>query len=248
MPPKRSGGGAPLSAITERLNYLELRLADITPESSRVILERMVELEKTTRDNCNHAMRNNILYKDMLDQSLKKAEDLMQKAERLEDTLLKRIQRPHDLERQETTAVLAEMKDAIETADAKCAGILEASLLVEARIQGMEVQVQQVLVEAQEAKDHMGALSALEHRAVLAMRAELCTQAMDDREAILAKESAALVHRSRSVSPSGLPAVMREAQSIACRRRAASAEPGSRGRASAVPPSTPRTGTGRGRG
>ena len=56
MPPKRSGGGAPLTAITERLNYLELRLADITPESSRVILQRMVELEETTRVRPNHVV------------------------------------------------------------------------------------------------------------------------------------------------------------------------------------------------
>ena len=42
-----------ITALGQRMDYLELRLADLTGEGTKRVLDRMHELEEVTRRQCN---------------------------------------------------------------------------------------------------------------------------------------------------------------------------------------------------
>jgi len=57
MAPRQSPLAALLQPITQRMDALELMFSDLHPETVTRVLDRMHELEKTTRDNVNAVMR-----------------------------------------------------------------------------------------------------------------------------------------------------------------------------------------------
>ena len=49
--------GKKLQNITDRLDHLEKKMLDLTPEGSTRVLDRMHELESVTRTQCNDLLR-----------------------------------------------------------------------------------------------------------------------------------------------------------------------------------------------
>ena len=64
-----------LDDLEERFNYLELRLADITPSDSRRILDHMTGLEKLCRDNSNKMLVNLATWEKRIDGVFKDAHE-----------------------------------------------------------------------------------------------------------------------------------------------------------------------------
>ena len=111
--------GKQLKDITERLDHLEKKMLDLTPEGSRRVLDRMHELESVTRTQCNDLLR--ILHEkgDLIDKTYKRCELLVEEAEAKCCNMEHQLQRRGDRERKETTDVHNELRAYMTVIDQK---------------------------------------------------------------------------------------------------------------------------------
>ena len=113
-----------LHSITERLDYLEAFIEDITPDGSSRVLDRMHELEEVTRKQCNHVLRIHQTQSAAIDTKHKSLESIVMKSEAKFTNMELSLQRRGDKERRETAALINELKTAIQAADQQASSVV----------------------------------------------------------------------------------------------------------------------------
>ncbi len=73
--------GNSLTTIVQRLDYLELSLKDLNPQTSGRVVTRMTELECLTRDNCNKMIKLSWEREKAIDTKLKDVEAMVCRVE-----------------------------------------------------------------------------------------------------------------------------------------------------------------------
>ena len=111
-------------SITERLDHLEARIEDISPDGSRRVLDRMHELEEVTRKQCNHVLRIHQTRSAAIDSKLESLETIVLKSEAKFTNMEMSLQRRGDKERRETAALINELKTAIQAADQQASSVV----------------------------------------------------------------------------------------------------------------------------
>jgi hypothetical protein len=147
----RLGGptlGDQLGSMRERIDDLERQMLDLHGGTAARVLTRMHELEDVTRTQCNEVLACFDQRKAGLQGVVAAAEEQCRRAEHLSGTLEQRLRRRADMERQETTAVFEELRQAISQIDVKTADALARMLSVEQEVQSTLRDLQAVAEEA----------------------------------------------------------------------------------------------------
>ena len=106
-----------LAELGQRMNHLELCLADLTGEGTKRVLDRMHELEEATRNQCNDLLHIMDVTGRGIDDKIRKAELLVMEADAKCTNIEMVIRRRGDRERKDTTDLLRELKGAISAVD-----------------------------------------------------------------------------------------------------------------------------------
>ena len=130
--------GQQLTEITLRMDHLERFMMDLTPEGSTRVIDRMHELEHTTRKQCNDLLTIMRVKGDDMNKTFLRAELLVIEAEAKCENLEHILRRRGEKERQETTAVLNELRNAIETIDLRASSTVQE---LEAKLQQAGSQI-----------------------------------------------------------------------------------------------------------
>jgi hypothetical protein len=205
--------GDQLGSLRERIDDLERQMLDIYGDTSARVLTRMHELEDVTRTQCNEVLACFDQRKAKLQEVVAAAEEQCRRAEHLSGNLEQRLRRRADMERQETTAVLEELRQAISQVDVKTADTLARMLSVEQTVQSTLFDLQ---VVAEEARAHG---ESAEEAAARAQALVTTANALDNH--LLAN---ALLGRARMMRPDDaeLPSIIALAQEVAGARVRAS--------------------------
>ena len=219
MPPRNraatSSLGQQLNDITARLDDLERRMLDLAPETSKRVLDRMHELEATTRNQCNKLMQIMNDCGQELNHTFNKCELLAARAEvkcgNLEDSLRRRA----DKERQETTAVHEELRAAIAAIDEQATGAVQK---LETRLQQTSDQIDRVQAMVADVRTLCTAAENAAERAQT-LAATASRQQLEDKVSSQ-DHMRVVVARSRSAQPGGpeMPVIIKLAQQAAERR------------------------------
>ena len=113
--------GVRLTAFDERLDHLELVLYDLDPRTSQRTIDRVVELEKLTREHSNEVLRIVMIRKGEIEEQLKVADDLVKRSAALVSQGIDRLKRKGDEERKATTLTLQDLKDSVSMIDERVA-------------------------------------------------------------------------------------------------------------------------------
>ena len=190
--------GKKLQNITERLDYLEKKMLDLTPDGSTRVLDRMHELESVTRTQCNDLLR--ILHEkgDLIDKTYKNCELLVEEAEAKCSNMELYLHRRGDRERQETTAVHNELRAAITAIDQQaCTAVAE----LENKLQRATLQVSSLDAMVSEVQGLCERAEAAAAQAQMSADQACKRQSADWMTATELKE--AVITRAQSLQPGG---------------------------------------------
>ena len=113
--------GVRLTAFDERLDHLELVLYDLDPRTSQRTIDRVVELEKLTREHSNEVLRIVMIRQGEIEEQLKVADGLVERSAALVSQGIDRLKRKGDEERKATTLTLQDLKDSVSMIDERVA-------------------------------------------------------------------------------------------------------------------------------
>ena len=201
----------------ERLDFLELRLADLDPRTSKRTIERVTELEEVTRNNCNHMVEISGVRLGEVREALARAIAISEDLGKLADGIEQRIRRRCDEERKDAVASLSELKSAIDVVDEKVSAALTSMMDTEARCMETVRKADEVL------KEDMKTVAEVKHE--LLHRAEQLESSMAslqirgrgrlDAEYRAEQEEVMRASRSPSLDSRGLPGLMERAKRVA---------------------------------
>ena len=137
--------------ITARLNYLEHKLADLDPQSSGRVLDRMHELEKCIRKQGNDFL--SIVHQRAADieKTSRHCQDFAEHAELQCSNLESKLARQGDRERQETTAVHRELRDLVQGIDDRASAKMQHTQQQTDRMEKMRAEMQLMCEKVEEA-------------------------------------------------------------------------------------------------
>ena len=212
--------GQQLTDLTQRMDHLERAMLDISPEGSARVLDRMHELEEVTRKQCNELLQIMNHKNLQVEQTYLKAESLVTEAEATCMNLEQVLHRRGDRERQETTKVQNELREAIQAIDTQAtAAVVE---LVEVR-EEVRSNMQQIEDKFREVRAVLDAAEAAAAEA--RVMADKACQRQFAEWASPQELKDAVCSRARSVEPGsqGVAWIINMAQEAAARspRRAA---------------------------
>ena len=147
--------GNQLNDLRARMDHLELQMLDFNGDESERVIDRMHHLEEQTRENCRHLLQIMAKRGALVGEQLETAEIAAQQAERQCKDMECKLRRRGDLERQEASVILRELKEAIVDVD------IRASVTVQ-RLQRFEDEVKQQRSEVNiMVRDQLSEVSAL---------------------------------------------------------------------------------------
>ena len=109
MPSRPSPFAVLLQPLTERMNALELMFSDLHPETVTRVLDRMHELEKTTRDNVNALMKTMDVRKAAVTQASEIAETRCEASVQRAEEACQRLADAGDRHQNEATSLRQEL-------------------------------------------------------------------------------------------------------------------------------------------
>ena len=195
------------------MDALDAGLRDVHPDHSRRILDRMAELEQTCRSHVNEVLK-------VVDNQRQALQTMVTRAERRGDVICDRLHEAgerHQADAKVLRQEIGQLKEAIDMAAAKQQEEAQAhSDMVTANLARMEKLAQQSLdaIEQHEALDQK-AQDKLERLAKLEKRTEDDLRQL--RTAAFPLQQYRVIERSRApnLRTSSMPAILREAQTIA---------------------------------
>ncbi len=249
-PPKRQGGETSgttnLGEIKRRLDDLERRVIDIAGgDGSQRVIHKMIELEQSTRDNCNSLLALCDDRKRAFQVEFQKATDTLTRLAESVQQAEARLARKADTERQEMTTFLRdergrtqELLDSLATsiADVESRAILSVERLFEFKegigneIEDLQRRLDALATDQTDLKDRIqekvDALRArfdgLESMTVSSLRALRVAKVSGNSMLEEREERKELQRRARSAStPRQLLPLIQEAQGIAYREKSA---------------------------
>ena len=190
--------GKKLQNITDRLDHLEKKMLDLTPEGSTRVLDRMHELESVTRTQCNDLLR--ILHEkgDLIDKTYKSCQLLVEEAEAKCGNMELQLQRRGGRERKETTDVHNELRAYMTVIDQKAS---TAVAELEDKLQRTKLQVSSLDATVSEVQELCERAEAAAAQAQLSADEARKWQPADWMTATELKEE--VITRAQSLQPGG---------------------------------------------
>ena len=137
--------------IIGRLNYLEQTLADLDPQSSGRVLDRMHELEECIRKQGNDFL--SIVHQRAADieKTSRHCQELAEQAELQCSNLESKLARQGDRERQQTTAVHNELRDLVQGIDDRASAKMQHTQQQTERMEEMMAEMRLIYEKVEEA-------------------------------------------------------------------------------------------------
>lgn len=236
MPPRPQPNtflGTRLHALEARIDALDAGLRDVHPDYSRRILDRMSEMEQTCRSHVNEVLT-------VVDNQRQALKNMVTRAQRTGDEISDRLRQAgerHQADAKVLRQEIGQLKEAIDMAAAKQHEEIQAhENMVMTNLDRMERLAQQAMdaLEQHEALDQK-AQDKLELLAKLGKQTEEDVRQM--RTMTFPLHQSRVIQRSRApnLRTSSMPAILKEAQSVA-KSRSPSREGAQAAAAQAVEP------------